>query len=457
MLRGSFSWPPYIQPRPGHEALPSAESLHLPVALVDLFYLRRDAHARPVLVAIVSCLGGALLLATPATMLTLPPDLQDQIRALQVNQRGTFRLITAQDLWLVSLDAIEQQAQMHGYNDAVTIYGRIHAQVVAQAGDLTTTVLSNDSRITVGRLDFLYGWRLGFAATFQNPLRAGETITHCCIPVAPCSDVQRGTGLAIVYPVLDPARHTDLDNTPLVLRIVHDLLAQLQHDLLEQQSPHTNLMKLLPVPSRQHVEAELTADGYQIRGDTAVRQTASPSTPASTSLLSRLRHWTQQWSAAEFQLPPQARINDYQMLIDAVLAAIATPADLAMFNALLQRIGTSSPSSAPALPTPRPAQQTTSPPTSVRSAPRSRARPAPQSWASDFTTPAQAAPTAEPWWQDFEPTHQGASAIITQADSTPTAPEAAPNTAQSSWSSDFTRPVQPAERPAEQDWSSDFD
>lgn len=210
--------------------------------------------------------------------------------------------------------------------------------------------------------------------------------------------------MGLLYPTLDPAVFGDSDNTVLALRIAYDLLAQLQHDMQQEGVQHPFNDRLLPVPSRHRLVAELEADGYTIRGNVAVQdggRTASGA--ASGSLLARLRTLARFWTAPQIALPPQATPEDYQEIIARVLSAIVADADRAMLQALAQRLDmqpaatgetirlASLPTrlpSVPETPQPRPAPQPTRPPSvSGTSQSRSDTQSARRDWASDFAAP----------------------------------------------------------------------
>ncbi|HEY1014164.1 MAG TPA: hypothetical protein VGE07_15740, partial [Herpetosiphonaceae bacterium] len=292
----AFFWPPFAQPRPG-VAPPAPAPLRIPAAVLDLFYLGGDAHPAAELVAVLGCMGGSIMLATRGSFPELPLDLQQQLRVLEINTRGLFRTVRAQEVWIASLDAVEQAAQASGYNDAISAYGRMHCRLMPRGGQLLIQPLAHDVCLTAGRIDVLHGWQMGLAAPLRHAWRGDEAHTHCCLPLAPRAAVAQGYGVSFLYPFFDPARFGGADNTPIALRIIHDVLAQLQHDMREQGSAAPLAVLNLPVPSRQQLEAELAADGYQIRGETAVRTGGSSSGAAPASLLSRLRRWAAGWAA----------------------------------------------------------------------------------------------------------------------------------------------------------------
>lgn len=455
MTTGSLQWPPYIQPQPGHE-IPVPPGLHMPVGVVDIFSMQGAGRRHPERILVLACLGGGLMVVPTTDIHSLPATIQAQIRAIEINQRHQFRTIHAQELWIATLDAIEQEQEAQGYNDAVVLYSRMQAQCVADGRALQIQPLANESHLLVGRLDVLYGWRLGFAAPFRQ---GEEQILHCLVPAAPCQMIQQGRGMVLCYPVLDPARFSNLDNVPTVLQIIYDLLAQLQHDLVTQQHADPMTRLAIPVPSRHALEQALAADGYTIRGETAIRQSTAGRHDGSPSLLTRLRAWANNWSATTIALPPQATIPAYQAIIDTVLQAITTPADWAMMHAMLACVAPPATAPAPQLPaarstSPTPAPSCTTPPS--RQPPR---RPNTTTWVHDFSPPPPRVPAEESWWQDFERSSPTPTPKTRQRSPGSAAPaQKDSRAALSSWASDFeTKPPPPESSGEDASWKSDFD
>lgn len=409
-----MSWPPYFQPRRGQENPLTEESVRSTASLVDMFYFR-DVESQAVeLVVVLGCLGGGLTVITGEAISTLSSDLQGQVGSVEASRRGQFRAITAGPLYLMTLEAVEQQVQVEGFNDAVYLYGQMQARLSADQGRVEITPLANEGRLTVGRLDVLHAYRESLAHVFQNPYDADERMVHLLLPGAPISDIQQGRGLVLVYPVLDPQMFDRADNTVIVMRIVYDLLSRLQAELSLRPGQSPLAATPLPVPSRRRLEVELRLAGYDIEGDEAIRS-SDPRPPGQEEpgLLDRLRRMAARWTAERMTLPPQATPQDYRAIIRRVLPAIATPADDRMMQTLsasMQAQASPAEKSA-AQPEPLP-----SPPRSPHSSPAPR-RPAGADradWARDFERPAVPSRrrAAQPeWWRDFA----GEAADSTQA------------------------------------------
>jgi hypothetical protein len=266
-----LSWPPYAQPtaaaRPG-PALPMA------TALVDLFYLQRHLAATRERVAVCACLGGTLLVTLEPQFGALPAPLQQAITRAEVTQRGQFRTLVARELFIGTFAAMEQLAATEGLNDSVTVFCQAQA-LIQMDGQPTVEATNQDGHCTIGRLDLLWAYSQSLAARFAMPGSEPAWAYHLLVPLAPAPQISQGGGLGLLYPVLDPAHFHNLDTGTILLRIGYELLLHLQHDLAAVQPDHPFAVQALPVPSRQRLEAELVADGYQVQGDLAFRSDAT--------------------------------------------------------------------------------------------------------------------------------------------------------------------------------------
>ncbi|KPV54634.1 hypothetical protein SE17_02555 [Kouleothrix aurantiaca] len=308
--------------------------MRIPATLLDLFYLRSAPDSPAELTAVVGCLQGDIGVVVGDAMQALPEDIRGQIRAAEVSRRGVFRALAVRELYITTLDAVDQEARVAGFNDALYLYGRMQACIRWDRHQARTTPLNNEGRLMVGRLDLLQAYLEGSAHAFQSLIEAETTAYHFMLPVEPTANVVQGSGIALVYPILDPLISNSIDNSFVVMRIVYDLLLRLQQDMVQEQHRHAFVTAEIPVPSRQRLEAELQADGYAIRGDVAEQQINQPHDPQANTWLQRLRALAQQWAAPQIKLPPQATPRDYLQLIADVLPAIRTSEDTAMAQAL---------------------------------------------------------------------------------------------------------------------------
>lgn len=475
--------PAYFQPRPGQGELTTGQAPRLPAHIIDMFYLREPGIELAERVIIAGCLEGAIDVFTNEAVATLEHHLQSQIQTVDVNQRGCFRAITAKELYIATLDAIEQEVRAPGFNDAVYLYGRMQAKIAFDSGKVQVARLDNEGRFTIGRIDVLHAYKEAAARAFQNPSEPGEHMYHLMVPAAPLDTIKRGYGVTLVYPFLDPLTFSGADNVFIIMRIVYDLLSRLQQDMLQEQRHHPFTTATIPVPSRHRLENELQADGYTLSGDVAIKQPGEQSGAAQGQItfLSRLRHMAAQWAAPRIILPAQATPHDYRAMIDDVLPALATPADIEMTQTLSQIVEVDftpmrrQPAS-PKPPPPRanqPARQPVTPPESiVRPAQPPTARPQQQDWSRDFVSPGvprQHVTRKEAWWRHPTPTTSGAApeTITSQDDWTddflaergsPRAnmPERNSRPVPDDWLQDFGPPRKPVNDRSRDDWSNDF-
>lgn len=437
----------------------------LPSNLLDLFYLRSTSQARPELVAVLGCLGGGLLAVPASGFATLPPSLQAQITTASVQSRGQFRALTAREVWVATLDAVDQIVESGGLNDPVYLYSRLQSLVEALPGTPTVTALDQPGRCTVGRLDLLAAWEQAVATRFPVAEHGETYVYHLLLPLGPLQAVRHGQSIALLYPTLDPVVFTTPDNSVVLLRIAYEVLARLQQDVQRELPVHSFASAALPVPSRQRLEADLLADGYVIRGDTAVKE-ASPgtSTNDATSFLARLRSLAQTWLAPQLQLPPQATPKMYQAILSELLPAISVDEDRAMYTALAQAVELccNPPSASPVAS----ASSAGQPTTQLSPRPRTTVQPDPQPtvklrrtmsrrdiWAADFGTPTSQSPSATTRLDKDEWTRDTVAERSTTTDT-----GSKPQPGQHDWAEDFEAPTAPPAKPStsQNDWSDDF-
>lgn len=478
-------WPNHFQPRPGQEQSPPEAPVRIPATLLDLFYLRNAPDSPAELTAVVGCLQGDIDVLVGDAMQALPEDIRGQIRAAEVSRRGAFRALTVRELYIATLDAVDQEARVAGFNDALYLYGRMQALITCDMVAARTTPLNNEGRFTIGRLDLFHAYIEGVTHAFQSPAEAAAVAYHFMLPVEPAANVARGSGVALVYPILDPLIFSSIDNTFVVMRIIYDLLVRLQQDMVQEQHRHSFATAEIPVPSRQRLEGELQADGYAIRGNVAEQQLNQPHDPQANTWLHRLRALAQQWSAPQIMLPPQATPRDYLRLIADVLPAIRTPEDITMAQALANLLAvrvTPVQQSPIAQPPAQPrADRSTAPAAPQRHAPPrvSSVPPAPkQDWSRDFARPA--APTGQNPQPSIGfpaggmPAYTGKTQKLTpdqlawwqRLDGTTHANEAPGLTSKDDWTQDFlaehgaevarVSTAAADKSPAIDDWSKDF-
>lgn len=460
-------WPPYFQPASVSNQQAAATGERLPFGLLDLFAVRGSPTARPELIAVLGCLGGGVLPVRVADTSSLPKAIQAQITTASVQLRDQFRVITAQELWVASIDAVDQVVDAAGLNDPAYLYGRLQGLIRFDIDHITVAAPDQAGCTIVGRLDLLDACARACATRF--PLtEQGGFVYQLLLPLGSVHAARQGRALALCYPTLDPTHFTSPDNSVVLLRVAYELLARLQQDVRAELPDHPFANALLPVPSRQRLEADLIADGYRIQGDVAIRATpAGGQAGDTTSFLAQLRALARTWFAPQLRLPQQATPALYQTLIRELLPALFTPADRAMADALGQVValdtvaapeathaGPPARSTAGVATTPLAVHSTTTVQPDLRDAPQpSPAGVRTDHWSGDFAPIPQAQPAAtirldrEEWARD----------VLAEL-GTPSAKPAPPSPRSSTWADDFATPpaTTTASTPTDNDWLDDF-
>jgi hypothetical protein len=457
-------WPPYFQPAPPSDA-EAAVGERIPVNLLDLFAVRSSPQSRPEPVAVLGCLGGGVLPVRVADAAALPHALRSQLTTAAVQLRGQFRVLTAQELWVASVDAVDQVVEATGLNDPAYLYGRLQGVIRAGSGQITITASDQPGSATVGRLDLLHACARAYTTRF--PLaESGGCVYQLLLPLGSVHATRQGCALALCYPTLDPALFASPDNGTVLLRITYELLARLQQDIREEQTGHPFATALLPVPSRQRLESDLVADGYRVQGDTATRAAQAGGQADASSFLAQLRALAQSWFAPQLRLPEQATPATYQTIICGLLPSLFTPADQAMAGALDQIVtfdadtapqaplaDSPATSSAGAVTRPLGARTVAAQPEPKNTPQRQPAELRTDRWAEDFTSmrPIQRLLTAR-----LDRAEWARDALAERGASTTNTPRTTQES--SNWANDFASTPAPADtpKPLDNDWSDDF-
>ncbi len=414
------AWPEYFQPRTGQEDLRQTEEAPcIPTGLLDLLYLRRSEGTQPEFVTVAACLGGSIAAIPDDRSSALPEDLRDQLQILTINQRARFRLITAVAVDIFRLDAMKQGVQASGFNDAVFLYGQLHARLAYSLENLEIRALQNEGRLTIGRLDLLQSVRESLLNPLSQPGADDQKTYQFFIPTGAPAEIRSGRSLALLYPTLDPDVFEQTDNAAFTMQIAYDLLVKLREDMQKEgiNAPFTHAQ--LPVPDRKKIETDLADNGYVITGDTAVKRADWDATVAGKTFLGRVRQLADAKSAPPISVPRQANPNDYVAAIDEALHLVATREDRDAMQAVIKRVvrhfsPAQQPERAIPQPTARPRPVDPAPPVeqqSIRAPTAARKEPeqtAARAYAGDFASraasAAQPAPPVTAWWVDFDGT-----------------------------------------------------
>ncbi|MEW5848945.1 MAG: hypothetical protein AB2A00_09025 [Myxococcota bacterium] len=359
--------------------------------------------------------SGVLRLEPGSARGSLPSSVQVELSHHEVARGRPPRVLEASQVYLFDLQVMEQRVETPGPNDPVYLYGELHGPY--PSGHPTSV----QGQLTVTRADVLHGLLLGAAESFV--LQGGENMRcfHALLPGDNEAAIRSGEGLVLAYPLM-PAELvvTDASNTALVHELLYDLLAALQVDVRKEALRHPLVDRVLPVPSRAALESQLRAEGYQIKGDSAVRRRGAFSSSGSGSggMLGAV------WGALTAQkvaLPPEGDTATFLELARESLKALPGWPD-ERSQALSTRVRQGPPLSSvtriPAPPHVPPPPRPTTPP------PRGPVRREPADWMRDFmgthdapgrsaprvtsgtsgrSMPAKSASQAPSWMEDFQP------------------------------------------------------
>ncbi|NTX53210.1 hypothetical protein [Myxococcus sp. CA039A] len=410
--------------------------------VVDAFRLDSNHALEPEWLVGLDALGGVHVV--PASERgRLPATALAQLTHHEVASGRTPRRIAASELFFFSVELVEHPADAEGFNDPVYLYGHLSGPWPG------TSPQRVPGQLTVTRGDVLAGLTQGAADAFhyaQTMESAAAPRGYVALLPGDRPDViAQGQGLVLTWPSVPPELQMgNASNGPMVARMLHDVLTQLQEDAGANRGPEALARMELPVPSRAMAIAELELRGYEVKGDVAILRRQHP------GLLTRMAEWLR---AEKVKIPLEAATPAFLELARQALAALPgwpTEAERALRSRVRAGGGTP-PVSAPRVTSPAP--QRPLPPRAPPKPPR------PSDWMQDFLN-AHAA--AHP---------EAAKPRLTRAKPAAPPPPAKPGTP--SWMEDFgakPRPAAPspgtrrepsapsASGPSKKpDWMSDFE
>ena len=244
--------------------LPAAHDIGMARAL-DAFVLGGERTPRRVVVA--RDLGGDLHVVDEDGPAGLPDALRRDVGRHEIARGQPPRLIDVDDLWLFTIDLLEQPADSPGTNDPVQLFGRLSGPW----GPPSSSPRACDGQLTVTRGDLLRA----FAESGGQPfLVDGGAILHALLPGDRAEDVAAGRGAVLAYPLLPlDAGGLDGGNEACVVQVFDGLVRALQDDLRAHAAPSSFSARLLPIVDRRAEEARLQAEGFSVEGDVAERKT----------------------------------------------------------------------------------------------------------------------------------------------------------------------------------------
>ena len=315
------SLPRYFVPRQGAQA--SSRSLFdfIPSLLLDQF-IAGMRHTREHGYIVGLDATGELAAINRQDVQQLPEYLQSQISNHEITSNGDTRLLQARSFYLFDLQLMEQAGDVRGYNDPVYLYGTITGPFPTSDGRYQAV----EGQLTVNRSDIIAGIIQGYRWCFQGDAASNRGF-HIMLPGAPEEEVAAGDGIVLAYPLLSAENMiSGTSNEALLLQILYDVLSALKQDLGAEKLNHFLLRTTLPVPSRSLLEEDLKAQGYQIKGDYASRNTLSVQLQNPTN---RPKGFKGLLSAAfgsfmpdKLELPPEGTLDDLIVIARKVITSL---------------------------------------------------------------------------------------------------------------------------------------
>lgn len=231
----------------------------LAAQVLDVFRWRRAGTVSEVVV--VRDLRGELAVVEGAG--ELPTSLRAALNRHEL-AAGGLRTVTADGLWLLDVEAMEQMPDTPGTNDPIYLRGRL-------SGPWGGAVFAATGRLALTRADLLAGLVEGEPFAMRaGSAEAGARCLHAAIPAGRAEEVALGQAYVLAYALVPyELQPDDAANEAVVAQIVHDVLGALKADLRAAKVAHWLAKEPLPVPSRPALEAHLAGQGWKIKGNVA--------------------------------------------------------------------------------------------------------------------------------------------------------------------------------------------
>lgn len=238
-----------------------------PAHVVDCFCLTNNHTASQEWIVATDSLGNLQAFADDSRN-HLPAQVQTELAWFEMSSHHK-RQIEAAEVYLFYLQVLEQLPEAPGLNDPIYLYGTLFGPYPSPS-----PVAGVEGQLTITRADLLEGMLLGaefafrFAGNGGNPSRC----FHLMLPADSEDAIRQGQGVVLAYPLLPPELIlADVANELFTCRLLYDTMSALKSDAEEEKIPHPLNRTTLPVPSRALLEQHLQAEGYEIKGEKAVR------------------------------------------------------------------------------------------------------------------------------------------------------------------------------------------
>jgi hypothetical protein len=246
-----------------------------PDHIIDSLFIGGRHLAERELAIAVDCLGN--LRALPLDDIdTFPATARTELAYHEISGGGQRRLLEATEFYLFRPDLLEQPAGTPGWNDPVYLYGALYGPWPSADRKHAAGI---EGQLTITRGDLLEGLVRGAGHAFRYAGSGGAGARdarcfHLSLPGDREEEIRRGSGIILAYPLLPVELiQTDVSNEFVVSQLLYDILIALKEDLEREQIVHQLRSTVLPVPSRMTLERQLIAQGYEIKGNAAVKKT----------------------------------------------------------------------------------------------------------------------------------------------------------------------------------------
>jgi hypothetical protein len=249
----------------------------------------------------------------------LGPTMQAQLAFHETAGRRS-RPLPIESLCLFEANLVEHAPDLPGFNDPLLVHGTLIGPFAPDSGKVTRT----PGYLTVTRADILQGVVAGAAFAFLHADRlTGKSARtfHLVLPGDRVERLREGHGAVLAFPLLggDPMLN-DVGNEAVVDEMLYAVLAALWRDVAREAPPPAREPDQLPVPSRAAHESRLTAQGFSIEGEAAVRREG--------------RGWRALFASERRRLPPQGDTEVFLSLATEALRFLTvTPLRLEVLGA----------------------------------------------------------------------------------------------------------------------------
>ncbi len=354
-----MSHPRYFVPHAASAAEPVQSDAAAIEHVVDAFRLEAPHLLEQEWIVGIDSVGNVHIVPASQRDL-LPAATRAQLAHHEVASGRTPRRLAASELYFFAVELAEHPSDAEGFNDPVYLYGHLSGP---WPGDAPMRV---PGQLTVTRGDVLAGLVHGAADAFhyvQTPESpAAPRGYHALLPGDRPERLAEGRGLVLAWPTVPPELMTgNASNGPMVARLLHDVITQLQEDARANGGPEPLARMELPVPSRAMAIADLEMRGYEVKGDMAILRRNHP------GLLTRMAEWLR---AEKVKVPTEAGAPGFLDVARQALTALpGWPSDTERTLRALVRAGGGAPVSrsvpipmAPAAPRPLPPRAPPKPP-----------------------------------------------------------------------------------------------